>query len=110
MTDNIEVHELNEYLRGWFIGNFSPAVLKTKDFEVGILTHKKGEFWQGHYHHFSDEYNLLIEGQMTINGKLIRRNQIFVIKKKIVASPQFLEDCKILVVKVPSIPGDKVNV
>ena len=36
--------------RGWFIGDFEPSVLKTKDFEVGVLVHPKGEKWPAHFH------------------------------------------------------------
>lgn len=94
--------------RGWFIGNFEPSILKTKEFEVGLLTHSKGEYWAPHYHEFSDEYNLLISGKMIIQKKEINEGDIFVLKKKEIADPIFLEDCVVLVIKTPSIPGDKI--
>ena len=31
--------------RGWFIGDFEPAAFKTKNFEVAVGHHKKGEIW-----------------------------------------------------------------
>jgi len=39
----MKLHKLDDMVRGWFIGNFEPSVLKTKKFEVGILSHKKNE-------------------------------------------------------------------
>jgi len=42
--------KITDYFRGWFIGDFENSVLRTKDFEVGLLTHKKGEVWPAHYH------------------------------------------------------------
>lgn len=96
--------------RGWFIGDFEPSVLRTKDFEVGVLEHKKGENWPAHYHEFSDEYNLLLKGKMTIQKKELTEGDIFIIEKNEVADPIFLEDCMILVVKVPSVVGDKILV
>ena len=39
---------------------------------------------------------------------LLNENDIFVIDKEEIACPIFLEDCHILVVKIPSVPGDKI--
>ena len=52
--------KIDEFHRGWFIGNFDPSVLKTDQFEVGLLTHTKGEHWPKHYHAIGTEYNVLI--------------------------------------------------
>ena len=96
--------------RGWFIGDFEPSVLKTKDFEVGVLEHKKGEYWKAHLHKESTEYNLLLEGKMTIQKTRIEAGDIFIIEKGEVADPVFQEDCKVLVIKTPSSPKDKYEV
>ena len=102
------ITRIEDFDRGWFIGNFEPSILKTKDFEVGVLTHKKGEVWLAHYHEFSDEYNYLISGKMIIQGKEINEGDIFVLYKYEIADPIFLEDCSVLVIKKPSVPGDKI--
>ena len=96
--------------RGWFIGDFEPSVLKTKNFEVGVLTHKKNEYWAPHFHKKATEYNLLLEGSMDVGGKRIEVGDIFIFEKEEVAAPHFLEDCKVLVVKTPSVVGDKYEV
>jgi quercetin dioxygenase-like cupin family protein len=101
---------LDEMWRGWFIGNFDPAILKTENFEVGLLSHKKGEVWPKHYHVIATEYNLLISGSMTICGELIVPGTIFVLEPNEVADPIFHDDCQVLCVKVPSIKGDKYEV
>ena len=96
--------------RGWFIGNFLPSVLRTDLFEVGILTHHKGEEWPKHFHLEATEYNVLINGSMTVNNNLIHEGEIFVIEKNEICNPTFHKDCTVLCVKVPSIPGDKYEV
>lgn len=101
-------YDLHNYKAGWIIGNFEPSIIKTKDFEVGILTHKKNEKWDYHYHAYFDEINILIEGNMLLNENKIYKNQLFNIQKKQIASPIFLEDCKVLCIKTPSVIGDKV--
>ena len=68
---------MNDMHRGWFIGNFLPSVLKTDLFEVGIIKHEKGEDWPEHFHVVSTEYNVLLEGSMSVNGTLIEVGEIF---------------------------------
>ena len=104
------VDQLSNMFRGWFIGNFEPAIFKSKDFEVGILFHLKGEKWPKHYHKEAVEINVLLTGKMIINEKLLLPGNIFLIEKNEIADPEFLEDCTIVCVKSPSIPGDKYEV
>jgi quercetin dioxygenase-like cupin family protein len=106
----MEIYRIEEFFRGWFIGNFKPAVYETDQFEIGLLSHKKDEVWPTHFHKIATEYNLLISGSMTLNGTQINVGDLFIIKPGEIADPKFLEDCKILVVKTPSIPGDKYEV
>ena len=106
----MKISSLNDTVRGWFIGHFDPAVYKTQDFEVGVLFHHKGQKWPKHYHKEAIEINVLISGSMKINGTLINPNDIFIIEKNEVVSPEFLEDCTIVCVKTPSVPGDKYEV
>lgn len=99
--------KLSNMTRGWFIGDFEPSLLKTKDFEVGILTHKKGEEWPKHYHKIATEYTVLLSGSMTICGELIEPGTIFILEPNEIADPIFHEDCTVIVVKTPSVIGDK---
>jgi quercetin dioxygenase-like cupin family protein len=101
---------INEFFRGWFIGNFEPSVLKTDQFEVGLLIHKKGEVWPAHYHKVGTEYNVLISGSMTVCGQDIAPGDVFVIEPNEIADPIFHEDCSLICVKLPSLPGDKYEV
>lgn len=103
-------HKLREFWRGWFIGNFEPAVLKTDKIEVGVLTHLKGESWPKHYHAEATEYNVLIKGLMKLNGEFINEGDVFIIEPNEVADPEFLTDCTLVCVKAPSLPGDKYEV
>ena len=103
----MKTFKIDDMFRGWFIGNFEPCVLRTKEFEVGVLTHKKGEYWAEHYHKISTEINILLCGRMTINGLDIHVGDIFVIEPNESSAPVFLEDCKVLCVKTPSVIGDK---
>lgn len=102
--------KLSDMWRGWLIGDFEPSVHRTKDFEVGLLTHEKGEFWPKHYHAEAVEINVLLEGKMLVNDEIIESGDIFVFEPYETADPTFLEDCKVLCIKTPSKPGDKYEV
>ena len=106
----MNVYKIEDFFRGWFIGDFDPSVYKTELFEVGILDHKKGEVWAAHYHEHSIEMTYLISGKMILQGKELVAGDIFVLQQFEVADPEFLEDCKLVVIKTPSIPGDKILV
>jgi quercetin dioxygenase-like cupin family protein len=106
----MKITRLSDYVRGWIVGDFEPSILRTKDFEVGLLTHKKGEEWPKHIHELATEYNVLVQGKMRVNGQYIYEGEVFVIEKGEAAKPEFFEDCLVLVIKVPSVIGDKHEV
>jgi hypothetical protein len=99
---------IDSFVRGWFIGDFEPSILRTKTWEVALLRHNKGEKWDFHYHAQADEVNVLLNGRMMLNGYEIRSRNVFTIPKKQIACPFFLEDCLILCIKTPSVIGDKI--
>jgi hypothetical protein len=103
----MQISKLTDYYRGWIIGDFTPSLVKSKEFEVGLLTHLKEEQWPKHFHAIATEYNVLVSGEMTINGVKICQGDVFVIAPGEVVSPVFQEDCQVLCVKIPSLPKDK---
>lgn len=98
------------FKNGWFLGDFSPSIFRTKDFEVGIISHRKGEQWATHYHKLSREINFVIEGSLEVQDKVIVAGEFFVLEPWEISNPIFLEDSKILCIKIPSCPGDKYEV
>jgi hypothetical protein len=104
----MQIYKLNDMKDGWFIGNFLPSALKTKDFEVCYKKHSKNEFWDKHYHEKIHEVNLLVKGKMLINDIELNEGDIFVIEPYYVSKPTFLEDCELVIVKTPSITDDKI--
>ncbi len=109
INEKITLNEINinDYTRGWLIGDFEPNIYKTKKYELAFLTHLKDEKWKFHYHMEAIEINFLIKGKMILNNHLIENNNIFIINKNVIACPIFIEDCKILCIKIPSRPSDK---
>ena len=94
---------------GWFVGNFEPTAYKTENFEVCYKEHPKGDEWDTHYHKKGTEINYLLEGKMTIQDTELNSGDIFILYPYEIADPIFLEDCKLIIIKTPSIPGDKFS-
>jgi len=101
--------KISDMIGGWFVGNFTPTA-HNADFEVCYKFHEAGEQWDAHYHKLATEINVLLEGEMTINGQLIRGGDIFVIEPYEVSIPKFKTDCRLIVVKTISDPNDKYGV
>lgn len=103
----MKIDRIENYKDGWFIGAFHPTILQTNDFEVCLKKHTKLERYEKHYHKETTEINLLVRGEMTIQNKLLKAGDIFIIYPYEVSDPVFHTDCEVLVVRLPSIPGDK---
>lgn len=103
----MEKFMINDMKRGWYIGNFSPSALVTKQFEVCYTTHKKGELWEKHYHKVATEITLVIRGTMKINDTIYKQGDIIVIHPNEVADSSFIEDTELVIVKTPSDVNDK---
>ena len=85
---------------------FKPSFLKTQLYEIEILKYNSGEKHIFHYHKISTEINLLLKGKMKINGCNIYTTQLFIYEPKQISCHEFLEDCEILCIKIPSINDD----
>ncbi len=103
----MKLYRIEDMKSGWFIGGFEPTAYHTKDVEVNYRIHKKGEYWDKHYHTEVVEITLLIKGRMKMQDKELVSGDIFVMNPYEVADPEFLEDCETVCVKMPSI-NDKV--
>jgi UDP-N-acetylglucosamine diphosphorylase / glucose-1-phosphate thymidylyltransferase / UDP-N-acetylgalactosamine diphosphorylase / glucosamine-1-phosphate N-acetyltransferase / galactosamine-1-phosphate N-acetyltransferase len=106
--EKIDIYNSSDFIRHWIVGDFKPSIFKTKQFEIGLPTHKKGEKWDFHYHENIDEINVLLEGNITINNKPIHRGDIFYIQRNQLTCPNFLESSRFLCIKNTSIIGDKI--
>ena len=107
---------LEEMQGGWWIGNFKPSILQTTLFEVAYKCHRQGTEWPTHYQETATEYNLLVHGTMHMTSgthlrlkhRLLTPGDIFIVEPGEITKPVFLEDVEVMVVKVPSLPSDKI--
>ena len=99
---------LSEYKNGWLLGNFSPAVIHTSDFEVCVKTFKVGDREISHYQVIATEITVVLSGRVRMGEILLAEDEILVIEPGEIADFEALTDCKVLGIKFPSLPEDKV--
>lgn len=94
-------------IKGWLIGDFKPSILRTKDFEIGLKRYKKGDNESEHIHKVATEITMIVEGQARMDGILLNKGDIILIDPGESTDFQALKDTATLVIKIPSIIGDK---
>ena len=103
----MEVYQLRDMVKGWFIGNFEPSLFKTNDVEVGVKYYKQGDYEKSHFHKIATEFTVIIDGRVEMNGKIFSQGQIIVINPNESADFKVLEDTTTVVVKLPGAENDK---
>jgi hypothetical protein len=106
----MKLFDIDQYIGGWFVGDFEPSIWRTTAYEVGYKYHEAGEPWPTHYHEHMDELTFLLEGTVIIQGQTLTGPVIFELNRHEIADPTFVTACKMFVIKSPSVPGDKVEI
>lgn len=99
--------KINQFTKGWFIGDFVPTLYKTKEFEIGVKSYSKGSFEPKHIHKIATEYTIIISGTYKINSNIYKSGDILILSPGEASDFQCLKTGKTVVVKTPSVHGDK---
>lgn len=94
-------------VKGWFVGDFEPSIIRTKDCEIGVKSYKKGTKEEAHFHKQTHEVTLIIKGMAKINNLVLHEGDIILINPNEVAQFEALEDVITVVYKSSSVAGDK---
>ena len=87
----MKVAKLEDMVKGWFVGNFDPTLIKTNDVEVAVKEYKKGDYEEKHYH----KITVIVSGKVRMNGIEYSKGDIIVIE------PNDFEALENTVVKFP---------
>ena len=99
--------KIDSFTKGWFIGDFKPTLLRTKDFEAAMKFHKKGDKEDKHVHKIACEYTLIGAGRFRMNNVILEAGDIMELQPGEPADFECLESGVTFVVKSPSAPHDK---
>jgi len=103
----IEDFKLDDMIKGWFIGNFSPTLFSTNDVEVGIKKYKAGDYEASHHHKIATEFTVVLDGEVEMSGKVYRNGDIVKITPGVSTDFKALSDVTTVVVKIPGASNDK---
>jgi quercetin dioxygenase-like cupin family protein len=110
----MEIYKLNDFKRGWVIGNFEPSLFKG-NFEVGIHSYPSGTEHMPHYHKESSEINVVTSGSCIFKlfnanvatHVLLTKGDIVVVNPNEVVGFYADTDCELTVIKTQSVKDDK---
>ncbi len=100
-------YKLEDFTRGWIVGDFEPSIIRTKACDVQVRKWEKNTYHEPHYHATLDEIMVIIEGKAEINGEIFEGGDISVMEKNDVCYFQPLTDVTSVCIKMPSGPNDK---
>jgi len=103
----MKTYRLDDMTKGWFVGNFDPAVLKTDAAEVAVKSYTSGTVEAKHYHKVAPEVTLIVSGSVRMNEDHYGAGDIILIEPGEATDFEALSDVTTVVVKLPSVAGDK---
>jgi mannose-6-phosphate isomerase-like protein (cupin superfamily) len=103
----LKVHQLSDMKGGWFVGHFSPTVISTSEFEVGVKIYPAGAKETAHHHKVAEEVTVIASGRVIMCGQEFGAGSIIHLAPGDSTSFEALEPTVTVVVKRPSVPNDK---
>lgn len=100
-------HRLEDMVKGWFVGQFSPTVLASPACEVAIKNYLAGEREDLHHHKVATEVTAIVSGRVRMFGQEWGSGAILTVEPGEATCFEALEDSVTVVVKLPSVSGDK---
>lgn len=98
---------LEDMVKGWFVGNFYPTVIRTNEVEIAVKEYLKGDSEDRHHHKISTEITVIASGRVRMNGVEYIKGDIIIIKPNQATDFEVLEDTITTVVKYPGAKNDK---
>ena len=100
-------YNLEQFVRGWFVGGFEPTLYKTGEVEVAIQSFRKGDKEASHCHKIATEITVIVSGKAKMKGRNLVAGDIVVIPPGEFTDFEALEDTVTTVVKLPGALNDK---
>lgn len=98
---------LDTMTKGWFVGDFTPAVLQSSQFEVAIKHYEAGDHEAAHFHAQATEITAIVSGRVRMCGEEWIAGDILTIGPGETTDFLALTAATTVVVKTPSLTSDK---
>lgn len=106
----MRAERLEGMVKGWFVGNFEPALYQTKSCEVAVKSYKKGDREGKHYHKIATEITVIIDGKVRMFDHVYSEGDMIIAEPGDATAFEALEDTVNVVVKLPGANNDKYDV
>lgn len=103
----MDKYNIDDFLRGWFVGGFEPTLYKTTDVEVAVQRFNKGDKEASHCHKVATEITVIVSGKARMKGHILAAGDILRIEPGEFTDFEALEDTVTTVVKLPGALNDK---
>lgn len=103
----MKIHSIDEFKGGWFIGDFEPSLLPTQTFEAAVKYYHAGDIDKKHYHKVATEITVVVSGRVRMNGNIYNEGTVIIMEPGEATDFEALTDVRNVVIKVPSVKGDK---
>jgi quercetin dioxygenase-like cupin family protein len=100
---------LEDMVKGWFVGSFSPAAYQTGACEVAVKYYQAGDIESEHFHKVATEVTLVLSGRVEMFGRVWMTGDIIIIEPGEKTNFIALTDAINVVVKVPGTLNDKYH-
>lgn len=100
-------HHIDNFVKGWLVGDFEPSIIRTQHFEFMVRYYKAGDKEVRHVHKVADEITVIITGAFRMNRKKLKAGDIVHLAPGQPADFECLVDGANAVIKTPSVIGDK---
>jgi len=100
-------HRLEDMVKGWFVGDFSPVAFRTPGVEVAVKSYAAGDREDKHHHKIATELTLIVSGVVRMLDQIWSAGDIVTIEPGEATVFEALTDTVTVVVKLPSVAGDK---
>ena len=103
----MEKFSLKNMVKGWFVGDFEPTIIKSDQFEVAVKRYNAGDYENHHHHKIATELTVIVEGEVEMNNIRFNKNDIIKINANEITDFKCITDVTTVVVKTPSVKNDK---
>ncbi len=101
-------YRLEEFVKGWVVGNFEPSLFINETVEVGVKNFQAGEYEASHKQLIATEITIVTDGEILLGGIAFSKGEIALIPPGEFADFLSITDSTLVVLKFPSIPDDKI--
>jgi hypothetical protein len=104
------LHRLEDMVGGWMVGDFAPSCIRTTSCEIACKHYPAGAAEAAHVHRIATELTLIAWGRARMNDRILTAGDIVVLAPGEAADFEAFEATTTVVVKMPSVVGDKYPV